>query len=164
VAPVGQPGPSAKVAHRLTVFHDSRRALEYLARPDAPDALQPDLILLDLNLPGLDGCQVLSRIKGHPTLRAIPVVILSTSRREEDVTQTYQAGANSFIPKPDEYPRYVRCADRSPGSARGSVRTADPTRRKRSRRSRVTRPAARRGRRRGTRFGRLARAQFARSS
>ena len=67
---------------------------------------EPDLILLDLNLPGLDGCQVLTQIKSDPFLRMIPVVILTTSHREEDVLQTYLAGANTYIPKPAEYPSY----------------------------------------------------------
>ena len=97
------------VGHRLTVIHDGRHALDYLDRlgcADAPDDLEPDLILLDLNLPGIDGCQVLTRIKGDPFLRPIPVVVLTTSRRDEDVIQTYQAGANTYIQKPSEYPRY----------------------------------------------------------
>ena len=97
------------VPHRLTVLHDGRHALDYLKKlehPETPDDLQPDLVLLDLNLPGLDGCQVLTEIKTHPFLRAIPIVILTTSRRDEDVLQTYQAGANSFIQKPSEDPRY----------------------------------------------------------
>ncbi len=54
----------------------------------------------------MDGCQVLTRIKSDPYLRMIPVVILTTSEREEDIVQTYQAGANTYITKPDEYPRY----------------------------------------------------------
>jgi chemotaxis family two-component system response regulator Rcp1 len=108
---IGRALAEGNVPHRLTVLGDGRRALEHLARladPDAEpdDGLQPDLILLDLNLPGLDGCQVLSQIKSHPILRAIPVVVLTTSRNEEDVYQTYQAGANSFIQKPSEYPSY----------------------------------------------------------
>src|SRR4051812_48072633 len=85
------------VPHRLTVLSDGRLALEHLARlvePDADLALQPDIVLLDLNLPGLDGCQVLSRIKADPVLRALPVVVLTTSRNDDDVYQTYQAGAN----------------------------------------------------------------------
>jgi chemotaxis family two-component system response regulator Rcp1 len=97
------------VGHRLTVIHDGRQALDYLARlrgADAPDDLEPDLILLDLNLPGIDGCQVLARIKGDPHLRIIPVVVLTTSRRDEDILETYQAGANTYIQKPSEYPRY----------------------------------------------------------
>jgi CheY-like chemotaxis protein len=95
--------------HRLTVLQDGRAALDYLLGlkdPETPVELEPDLVLLDLNLPGLDGCQVLATIKGDRDLRAIPVVVLTTSDREEDVHQTYQAGANTFIRKPDEYPRY----------------------------------------------------------
>src|SRR4051812_5806959 len=97
------------VEHRLTVIHDGRQALEYLLRlqhPETPDDLDPDLILLDLNLPGIDGCEVLTQIKGDPFLRIIPVVVLTPSRRDEDVLQTYRAGANTFIQKPAEYPRY----------------------------------------------------------
>lgn len=97
------------VEHRLTVIHDGRQALDYLDRlhnPDASEDLHPDLILLDLNLPGIDGCQVLTQIKNDPCLRTIPVIILTTSRRDEDVLQTYQAGANTYIQKPAEYPRY----------------------------------------------------------
>ena len=54
----------------------------------------------------MDGCQVLTRIKSDPFLRMIPVVILTTSNREEDILQTYLAGANTYITKPDEYPSY----------------------------------------------------------
>jgi chemotaxis family two-component system response regulator Rcp1 len=97
------------VDHRLTVIHDGRRALDYLERLQDPECdadLEPDLILLDLNLPGIDGCQVLTQIKSDPRLRIIPVVVLTTSRRDEDVLQTYRAGANTYIQKPAEYPRY----------------------------------------------------------
>jgi len=97
------------VSHRLTVIPDGRHALDYLFSmrdESVPTDREPDLILLDLNLPGLDGCQVLTRIKSDPLLRMIPVVILTTSNREEDILQTYQAGANTYIPKPAEYPSY----------------------------------------------------------
>ncbi|WZO97217.1 response regulator [Isosphaeraceae bacterium EP7] len=97
------------VAHTLVVIQDGLKALDYLGGligdgPTGDDT--PDLILLDLNLPGLDGCQVLSRIKSDERLRSIPVVVLTTSRREEDVRRTYQAGANTFIQKPSEFPHY----------------------------------------------------------
>jgi chemotaxis family two-component system response regulator Rcp1 len=98
-----------EIAHRLTVIRNGRHALDYLFSLREPSALpekEPDLILLDLNLPGLDGCQVLSQIKSDPDLRIIPVVVLTTSQRDEDILQTYQAGANSYIPKPAEYSRY----------------------------------------------------------
>ena len=97
------------IAHRLTILQDGRAALDYLVGlkdPEAAPELDPDLVLLDLNLPGLDGCQVLAAIKNDSELRPIPVVILTTSDRDEDIVQTYAAGANSFIRKPDEYPRY----------------------------------------------------------
>jgi len=97
------------VAHRLTVIPDGRHALDYLFSmrdESVPTDRDPDLILLDLNLPGIDGCQVLTRIKSDPFLRMIPVVILTTSNREEDIVQTYQAGANTYISKPAEYPSY----------------------------------------------------------
>lgn len=97
------------IEHRLTVVPDGNQALDYLARLrelNTPDDAEPDLVLLDLNLPGLDGCQVLTQIKNDPLLRRIPVVVLTTSHRDEDVLQTYQAGANTFIQKPAEFPRY----------------------------------------------------------
>jgi CheY-like chemotaxis protein len=102
------------LSHRLTVIPDGQQALDYLfaLRDDtASSASEPDLILLDLNLPGLDGCQVLTQIKSDPFLRPIPVVILTTSNREEDVLQTYRAGANTYIPKPTEYPSYRALVD-----------------------------------------------------
>ena len=98
-----------RIPHRLTVIRDGRQALDYLfglLDETAEPEREPDLILLDLNLPGLDGCQVLARIKADPQLRILPVIVLTTSNREEDVIQTYQAGANTYIPKPAEYARY----------------------------------------------------------
>lgn len=97
------------INHRLTILRDSRTALDYLRalkEPDSPADLEPDLVLLDLNLPGLDGCHVVAKIKGDPELRSIPVVILTTSCLEDDVRRASLAGANTFIRKPDEYPRY----------------------------------------------------------
>jgi two-component system, chemotaxis family, response regulator Rcp1 len=99
----------SQVSHRLTVIADGRSALDYLfglRDENMPANCEPDLILLDLNLPGIGGCEVLTQIKNDPMLRIIPVVILTTSHREEDVLQTYLAGANTYIPKPAEYPSY----------------------------------------------------------
>lgn len=99
----------ANVSHRLTVLRDGQQALDYLTglqQPDSPDEHVPDLILLDLNLPGVDGYQILAAIKADSFLRIIPVVVLTTSRRDEDILAMYQAGANTYIQKPSEYPRY----------------------------------------------------------
>ncbi len=99
----------ASIQHRLTVIHDGRRALEYLQRlrdPATPADREPDLVLLDLNLPGIDGTEILTAIKNDRYLKTIPVVVLTTSRREEDVLSTYEAGANTYIQKPSEFPRY----------------------------------------------------------
>lgn len=104
----------AELAHRLTVVHDGQFALDYLhdllGSASAPDLL-PDLVLLDLNLPGIDGGEVLAAIKNNPALRAIPVVVLTTSSRDEDVSRCYQEGANTYIQKPAEYARYRDLVD-----------------------------------------------------
>lgn len=97
------------VEHRLTAIPDGCQALDYLLQLQhtaEPEGQEPDLILLDLDLPGIEGCQVLSAIKGDPFLRTIPVVVLTNSHRAEDVLRTYQVGANTSIRKPSEYPRY----------------------------------------------------------
>lgn len=103
----------AGVPHRLTTIADGRHALDYLfglLDENSDPVREPDLILLDLNLPGVDGLQVLARIKSDARLRILPVVVLTTSCRVEDVTQTYQAGANTYIPKPAEFPQYREVA------------------------------------------------------
>jgi two-component system, chemotaxis family, response regulator Rcp1 len=97
------------MGHRLSVIPDGRLALDYLRlfKEGSPtSALEPDLILVDLNLPGIDGVQVISEIKADTYLRAIPLVVLTTSGRDEDVVQAYEAGANSYIQKPAEFSNY----------------------------------------------------------
>jgi len=99
----------AKIEHRLTVLRNGHDALEYLVglgQAGTSPKNEPDLVLLDLNLPGLDGMQLLARVKSDPQLCIIPVVVLTTSRRDEDILQSYRAGANTYIQKPAEYPRY----------------------------------------------------------
>lgn len=96
----------------LLVVRDGQEAVEYLLRQgayaDQPDWRRPDLILLDLNLPRLNGLQVLERIRATPSLRTTPVVVLTTSRRQEDVQQMYAAGANTYIEKPQDFNRFVQ--------------------------------------------------------
>jgi CheY-like chemotaxis protein len=95
----------------LLVVRDGQEAVDYLLRQGAhaldPAWRSPDLILLDLNLPRLDGREVLQRIRATPALRPVPVVVLTTSRRSEDVQQMYAAGANTYIEKPTDFARFV---------------------------------------------------------
>lgn len=88
----------AKVVHVV----DGREALAYLRREGRPSATaeRPDLILLDLNMPRMDGFELLTALKGDPLLRNIPVVVLSTSDVERDVLSAYRLGAAGYIAKP----------------------------------------------------------------
>jgi CheY-like chemotaxis protein len=95
----------------LIVVRDGQEAVEYLLRQGthAADAAwrNPALVLLDLNLPRLTGREVLERIRSTPELRTVPVVVLTTSRRREDVQAVYAAGANTFIEKPPDFGRFM---------------------------------------------------------
>lgn len=87
----------------LHVTSDGIEAMRFLRREGAlGDAPRPDLILLDLNLPKMDGRQVLAHIKADENLKTIPTVILTTSAAEEDVTKSYQLRANCYLSKPVE--------------------------------------------------------------
>lgn len=91
----------------LRLVADGEQALDYLTSGDdvlaEDDAPRPDLILLDLNMPKIDGKEVLRRIRQSPRLQTIPVVILTTSRRPEDIRECYALSANSYISKPDDF-------------------------------------------------------------
>ena len=98
----------AKVKNRLWVVEDGVEALAFLRKePPYADTPRPDLILLDLNLPRMDGRQVLEAIKADPSLKCIPVVILTTSKSEEDVLRAYQLHANCYITKPVDFNRFM---------------------------------------------------------
>ena len=86
---------------KLHVVTDGEKALAYLNR-DAPyeDAVRPDLVLLDLNLPRKSGREVLEEVKSDPDLHHIPVLVLSTSDSDSDVAESYRAGANCYLIKP----------------------------------------------------------------
>jgi CheY-like chemotaxis protein len=98
-----------RVWNRLHVVEDGIAALDFLHRR-APyqDAPRPDVILLDLNLPRMDGREVLAAIKGDPSLRVIPVVVLTTSQAEEDVLRAYHLNANCYITKPVDLEQFIR--------------------------------------------------------
>jgi CheY-like chemotaxis protein len=97
-----------KVNNRLAVVQDGVEALQYL-RCEAPyeDRATPDLILLDLNLPRKDGREVLAEVKNDDRLRRIPVVVLTTSKAEEDVLRSYDLHANAYVTKPVDFDRFI---------------------------------------------------------
>jgi two-component system, chemotaxis family, response regulator Rcp1 len=86
---------------------DGASALDYLRQTGSyTDATSPDLILLDISLPGLDGHRVLAEVKNDPALHLIPVVVLSTSARKEEITRAYELGANAYVIKPLQLNRF----------------------------------------------------------
>lgn len=92
-----------KVLNRLSVAEDGVKALDFLRlKGEYARAPRPDLILLDLNLPKKSGREVLAEIKSDPQLRTIPVVVLTTSKAEEDIVKSYELHANCYISKPVE--------------------------------------------------------------
>ena len=97
-----------KLAVHLTVARDGLEATEILhQRNSHGHAKRPDLILLDLNLPKIDGRQVLQEIKNDPKLMRIPVVVLTTSEADSDILTTYGSHANCYITKPVDMDRFV---------------------------------------------------------
>jgi CheY-like chemotaxis protein len=97
----------AKMKNKVSVSRDGEEAINFLNQAVRnPDALIPDLILLDINLPKVDGKEVLHYIKNTPHLKRIPVVMLSTSSSEVDIADSYNNYANCFISKPVDFNRF----------------------------------------------------------
>jgi len=98
----------AKVRNHLSIVEDGVQALDFLRRKgDYAQAPRPDLIMLDLNLPRKDGREVLAEIKSDDDLKMIPVVVLTTSRAEQDVLQAYKHHANCYITKPVDFGQFI---------------------------------------------------------
>jgi two-component system, chemotaxis family, response regulator Rcp1 len=98
----------AKIANNLNWVEDGEKAIEYLTHQgEYATATRPDLILLDLNLPGMDGREVLTEIKSDPDLRRIPVVVLTTSMDEQDVFRSYELNANCYVTKPIDIHQFI---------------------------------------------------------
>ena len=97
-----------KVNNRLHVARDGQEGLDYLYRRGAfRDAVRPDLILLDLNLPKYDGRQLLEKVKSDPDLSRIPIVVLTTSSAEEDILRSYKLHANAYVTKPVDLDAFI---------------------------------------------------------
>jgi len=96
------------IAERVEVARDGAEALDILFKQEAlqPET-RPRLVLLDLKLPKIDGLQVLREIKSHPRTRNIPVVVLTSSREERDLVESYALGVNSYIVKPVDYTLFL---------------------------------------------------------
>ncbi|MER7006681.1 response regulator [Dactylosporangium sp. NPDC000555] len=97
-----------KLRNKLNVVPDGEEALAYLRREGRyAGATRPDLILLDLNLPRVDGREVLQVIKQDQDLRRIPVVVLTTSQADEDILRSYSLHANAYVTKPVDFDSFI---------------------------------------------------------
>ncbi len=98
----------AKIVNRISVAYDGMEAIRFLKKtPPFTDGETPDLILLDINLPKMDGKEVLGIIKNDPDLKRIPVIMLTTSSSEKDILTSYDNHANCYITKPVDLERFM---------------------------------------------------------
>jgi CheY-like chemotaxis protein len=104
----------SNVANHIIVAHDGQEALDILFGPEGDGSptlrLRPSVILLDLKLPKVSGLDVLRRIRGDPRSRFLPVIILTSSREQEDLIASYQLGCNSYVRKPVNFLEFVEAA------------------------------------------------------
>lgn len=93
-----------EIASQVTVLRDGAEALDHLL---LPGARLPDLVLLDINLPRLDGLEVLRRLRAEDRTSLLPVVVLTTSQEQQDIVSSYRLGANSYIRKPVDFDKFT---------------------------------------------------------
>lgn len=99
---------AAKINNHITVLRNGEEALQFLLKEGKfKNAETPDLVLLDINLPRIDGKEVLSKIKSNKDLMTIPVVILTTSDSEKDILESYNNHANCYITKPVDFKKFM---------------------------------------------------------
>lgn len=100
-----------KVLNRLYIARDGQEAIDFLFNKgeyaDPQKAPRPGLILLDINLPKVNGIDVLKKVKADEKLRRIPIIMLTVSKRDEDIVRSYDLGVNSYIIKPVEFDKFV---------------------------------------------------------
>lgn len=92
------------IGNDVIVARDGAEALDYL---QGPRALSPQLVLLDLKLPKIDGLEVLRRLRGDERTKLLPIVVLTSSKEERDVVESYSLGANSYVRKPVDFEQFV---------------------------------------------------------
>lgn len=97
----------AKVANELVTLKDGAEALEFFFGPQGASRPLPAVLLLDLKLPKVDGLEVLRRLRAEPKTRWLPVVVLTSSREEADVVESYRLGANSYVRKPVDFTQFA---------------------------------------------------------
>ena len=103
----------AKINNTVVVLRDGEEALKYLMKEEPyQNAETPNLIFLDINLPKIDGKEVLTKIKNHDLLKVIPVVILTTSDSEKDILDSYTNHANCYITKPVDFKKFMEVIHR----------------------------------------------------
>ena len=98
-----------KLANAIQVARDGQEALDYLAGIDTEDGgtPRPKVVMLDLKLPKVDGLTVLKEIRSNPALRTLPVVMMTSSREERDIVESYDLGVNSYLVKPIDFDKFV---------------------------------------------------------
>jgi len=101
----------SKIANEIIVARDGLEALDYLFGTGGHERVIPALVLLDMNLPKLNGLDVLRRIRSDERTKTIPVVILTSSQQERDVVESYQLGCNSYVCKPLDFDQFIKAAN-----------------------------------------------------
>lgn len=99
----------SRLLNEVVVARDGQEALDYLL---APEKDLPNLVLLDLKLPKVDGLEVLKRLREHPRTKLLPVVVLTTSKEDSDLINSYQLGCNSYIRKPVVFTEFIEAVRR----------------------------------------------------
>lgn len=99
---------AGKIGNNLNLVTDGVEAMAYLRQQDRfAKSQRPDLIMLDLNLPKKDGREVLRELKSDPSLKLIPIIVLTTSKADKDVMQSYELNANCYITKPVDFQQFI---------------------------------------------------------
>ncbi len=97
------------LAEKVMVLRDGEEAMEFISQKNHVDP--PKVILLDLKLPKVDGLEILEHLKAHERLKLVPVVVLTSSLEERDLVKSYKLGANSYIVKPVDFDKFLRCVE-----------------------------------------------------